>query len=303
MPFGEELGSGIGGRTTGMGYGVADNLRQKFTQKARDVETGLDHFGARYYGSLLARFTSADPLLASGRTSMPQTWNRYAYALNNPLRLIDPDGLMDTDPDTEEQKKREQGQPAQTPPSSQLPPVVAPQTPTGVKIDLAMQANTMLNVPFGGSLFTGVGGFLDLTPTDQDGKSIPNVTVIESVSPGTTIQESNPVTSPSGTITDLVFSGERHPTSEPKTVEQAAAIIVPRLDNPRTITQTHQMSIFSPTSGIMAIATHTRTLTNVDPNGNLVNNVVGNRKVNNYRITDISPVTVIKKPIVMCPRF
>src|SRR6185503_17548053 len=62
MPFGEELGSGIGGRTTGMGYGVADNLRQKFTQKARDVETGLDHFGARYYGSLLARFTSADPL-------------------------------------------------------------------------------------------------------------------------------------------------------------------------------------------------------------------------------------------------
>jgi hypothetical protein len=164
-----------------------------------------------------------------------------------------------------------------------------------------MEANTMVNVPFGGSLFTGVGGFLQLTPTDQNGKPIPNVTVIESVRPSSTIQESNPVTSPSGIVTDLVGSGERHPASQPKTIEQAAEIIVPRLNTPRTITQTHQMSIFSPTSGIMAIATHT--LTNVDQNGNLVNNVRGNLIVNNYRISNISPVTVVQKPMVMCPGF
>lgn|ERR1051325_13295 len=33
--------------------------------------------------------------MASGRASRPQTWNRYSYVLNNPLRLIDPDGLKD----------------------------------------------------------------------------------------------------------------------------------------------------------------------------------------------------------------
>jgi hypothetical protein len=100
-----------------------------------------------------------------------------------------------------------------------------------------------------------------------------------------------------------VGSGERHPVAQPKTLEEAAQIIVPRLEDPRVIKQTHQMSIFSPSSGIMAIATHTRTLTNVDGDGNLVNNVVGNRRVNNYRITDISSATVVQKPIVMCPRF
>jgi hypothetical protein len=46
MPFGEELGTGIGGRTTAMGFSVADGQRQKFTSKERDNETGLDYFGA-----------------------------------------------------------------------------------------------------------------------------------------------------------------------------------------------------------------------------------------------------------------
>jgi RHS repeat-associated protein len=59
-PFGEEAGSGIGGRTTGMGFSVADGVRQKFTRKERDVETGLDYFLARYFSSTQGRFTSPD---------------------------------------------------------------------------------------------------------------------------------------------------------------------------------------------------------------------------------------------------
>ena len=63
------------------------------TGKERDAETGLDYFGARYMSAAQGRFTSPDPLLASGRSAEPQTWNRYHYAGNNPLRYVDPDGL------------------------------------------------------------------------------------------------------------------------------------------------------------------------------------------------------------------
>src|SRR5688572_13273805 len=36
---------------------------KKFTGKERDVESGLDYFGARYYGSKLGRFTTVDPAM------------------------------------------------------------------------------------------------------------------------------------------------------------------------------------------------------------------------------------------------
>lgn len=93
LPFGEEIFAGTGGRTTTpQGYS-SDSVRQKFTLKERDNETGLDFFEARYYSSTQGRFTSADPLLASGQPALPQSWNRYAYCVNNPLINVDPSGL------------------------------------------------------------------------------------------------------------------------------------------------------------------------------------------------------------------
>ena len=65
----------------------------RFTGKERDAETGLDFFLARYYSGAQGRFTSPDPFLASGRPEDPQSWNRYAYARNNPLAYIDPTGM------------------------------------------------------------------------------------------------------------------------------------------------------------------------------------------------------------------
>jgi RHS repeat-associated protein len=65
-----------------------------FTGKERDTESGLDYFGARYYGSSMGRFMSPDPgWMLQADVSNPQTLNMYSYVLNNPLRFIDPTGL------------------------------------------------------------------------------------------------------------------------------------------------------------------------------------------------------------------
>jgi RHS repeat-associated protein len=60
LPFGEEIAASYGGRSGVPGYAAIDDLKQQFTQKERDIETGLDYFGARYYSSTQGRFTSAD---------------------------------------------------------------------------------------------------------------------------------------------------------------------------------------------------------------------------------------------------
>jgi RHS repeat-associated protein len=110
LPFGEELGAGAGGRA--QGYGAVDNVRQQFTGYERDGETNLDYAQARYFASTQGRFTSVDPLLASGRPPGPQTWNRYAYALNSPLRYTDPTGMEGSDIGTaEDQRRRKQAPP------------------------------------------------------------------------------------------------------------------------------------------------------------------------------------------------
>jgi RHS repeat-associated protein len=108
LPFGEELFVGYGTRTTDQGYAASaqqDGQQTQFTDKKRDVETGLDYFGARYFASAQGRFTSADPMMASGRVGSPQSWNRYSYVLNNPLRFIDPEGFAEEENEEEKRKK------------------------------------------------------------------------------------------------------------------------------------------------------------------------------------------------------
>ncbi|MEO7067919.1 MAG: RHS repeat-associated core domain-containing protein [Rhodanobacter sp.] len=61
-----------------------------YTGHVNDAESGLVYMQARYYDPVMARFVSVDPKTpAAGNTF---NFNRYAYANNNPIVNIDPDG-------------------------------------------------------------------------------------------------------------------------------------------------------------------------------------------------------------------
>ena len=67
---------------------------RRFAGKERDADTRFDYFGARDYQSLAGRFATPDPMTVNAlRLVNPQRWNRYAYAVNNPLTFTDPTGL------------------------------------------------------------------------------------------------------------------------------------------------------------------------------------------------------------------
>jgi RHS repeat-associated protein len=75
----------------------SDNNHYLFTGKERDVESGLDMFGARYYGSSLGRFMTPDwankPInVPYANFGNPQSLNLYSYVKNNPTTTRDPDG-------------------------------------------------------------------------------------------------------------------------------------------------------------------------------------------------------------------
>jgi RHS repeat-associated protein len=68
-----------------------------FTGKERDTESGLDYFGARYFGSSMGRFMSPDwsdkpQTVPYSDLSNPQSLNLYSYGDNNPLSKADKDG-------------------------------------------------------------------------------------------------------------------------------------------------------------------------------------------------------------------
>jgi RHS repeat-associated protein len=113
LPFGEEVLANVGLRETTMGYTAyagTQSIRQQFTGKERDVETGLDYFLARYYSSYQGRFTSPDEFTggpdelydfaddASDNPTFyadlfePQSLNKYQYCYNQPLTYVDLDG-------------------------------------------------------------------------------------------------------------------------------------------------------------------------------------------------------------------
>ncbi|WP_263376068.1 RHS repeat-associated core domain-containing protein [Granulicella aggregans] len=89
LPYGDGLTS------TG-----TDSSAVHFTGKERDAESGLDDFGARYYGSNMGRWMSPDwsaktEPVPYANLGDPQSLNLYAYVRGNPVGRADLDGHIE----------------------------------------------------------------------------------------------------------------------------------------------------------------------------------------------------------------
>ena len=77
------------------GSSVMTDQVYRYTGKPLDEELGLNwyYYGVRYYDPWSGRFLSIDPM--GGKYP---SYSVYVYVLDNPLRLLDPDGLESYDP-------------------------------------------------------------------------------------------------------------------------------------------------------------------------------------------------------------
>jgi RHS repeat-associated protein len=81
---------------TGVGPAVLNYTRRGFGfQNMLGTSSGLVHMKGRVEDSFTGRFISADPNIPDPLD--PQSYNRYAYARNNPISRVDPTGFGDTD--------------------------------------------------------------------------------------------------------------------------------------------------------------------------------------------------------------
>ena len=89
FPYGEERTSTADGR-------------EKFATYTRDG-FGQDYAQQRYYNANQGAFWTPDPGgIKTANSSDPTSWNRYAYALGDPIGSLDPTGMIACDPDDDD---------------------------------------------------------------------------------------------------------------------------------------------------------------------------------------------------------
>jgi RHS repeat-associated protein len=77
-------------------FPVPQMPKEGFGAREKNDETEQGYFHARMFEERTGRFTAPDPIGAG--LFMPQRWNRYAYALNNPVTMVDFNGLSARNP-------------------------------------------------------------------------------------------------------------------------------------------------------------------------------------------------------------
>jgi len=95
-------------------YATNTTTKWEFTTYKRDSESGNDYAMARYHVNHLGRFSSPD--LLAGSIGDPQSLNKFAYVLNDPVNHVDPLGTDCQEPTQDETCTSEDG--PQTPPPS-----------------------------------------------------------------------------------------------------------------------------------------------------------------------------------------
>jgi RHS repeat-associated protein len=92
--LGSTVGSSGGEQTRYWPYGATRSgslgTAYQFTGQRREAALGLYFYQARWYDAVIGRFLSPDTIVPA--PGDPQSLNRYAYVLNNPLRYTDPTG-------------------------------------------------------------------------------------------------------------------------------------------------------------------------------------------------------------------
>ena len=231
-----------------------DTNDYKFTGKKRDLETGLDYFGARYYSNGLGRWVSADwsakPVpVPFADFKDPQTLNLYQFVGGNPASKADPDGHCVGD------------------------------ECSGITVtikktdDPAFRTNEKQTDR---TYETGVRGQATITLT-KNGKPMAGVPVKEKIVQSTTVNgkkvQDNSVTArdpvptnSAGQIGDNI--GRQLHTLTPAS-DALAAGVKNDLTTKATTVQQQQTLTFPGENGVTCSVTDQRTLTNVDKSGNL----------------------------------
>ena len=88
---------GDGYSATVNNYG-GDQDNEHFAGLERDAESDTEHAQFRNYASAQGRWLAPDPYVGSYDLTNPQSFNRYAYVLNNPVAFSDPTGLFTLPP-------------------------------------------------------------------------------------------------------------------------------------------------------------------------------------------------------------
>jgi RHS repeat-associated protein len=86
------------GYTATVNNSGGDQDNGHFARLERDPESGTEHAQFRNYASAQGRWLAPDPYMGSYDLTNPQSFNRYAYVLNNPMSLMDPGGLDTSQP-------------------------------------------------------------------------------------------------------------------------------------------------------------------------------------------------------------
>jgi RHS repeat-associated protein len=83
----DRLGSKIIETNTAGELDGKTNTKQKSYTGKKQTKTGTINLGAREYNTKTRRFNTPDPII-------PEIDSSYAYSLNNPLKYIDPTGMV-----------------------------------------------------------------------------------------------------------------------------------------------------------------------------------------------------------------